>query len=224
MSSTDFDAVDYFRTPALYQDPYPYYEYLRAHGPVWREPHWGVVMITGFDEALQVYNDAATLLVVQHGGRAVREVPGRARGRRHQRDHRPAPRRAAVQRSAAVVRSAEAHRAARAAAAADHAEAAEGERGVHVAARRSHDRRVRRPRRVRVRARLREAVHAAGDRRPARRSRSRPRDVPRRSCRATSARRRAVERRRDGAQAVGVPLRAVHRLHRGAAGANRATT
>jgi hypothetical protein len=21
----------------LYQDPYPYYEYLRAHGPVWRD-------------------------------------------------------------------------------------------------------------------------------------------------------------------------------------------
>ena len=57
---TDFDSVDYFRTRSLYQDPYPYYEYLRAHGPVWREPHWGVVMITGFEEALQVYNDAAT--------------------------------------------------------------------------------------------------------------------------------------------------------------------
>jgi cytochrome P450 family 150 subfamily A5 len=58
--SGEFDSVDYFRTPAIYQDPYPYYEYLRAHGPVWREPHWGVVMITGFDEVLQVYNDAAT--------------------------------------------------------------------------------------------------------------------------------------------------------------------
>ena len=29
---------------------------------------------------------------------------------------------------------------------------------------------------------------------------------------------------RDGAQAVGVPLRTVHRVHRGAAGASRATT
>jgi len=60
MTTTDFDAVDYFRTPAIYQDPYPYYEYVRAHGPVWREPHWGVVMITGFEEAMEVYNDAAT--------------------------------------------------------------------------------------------------------------------------------------------------------------------
>jgi len=55
-----FDEVDYFRTPSIYQDPYPYYEYVRSHGPVWREPHWGVVLITGFDEVMQVYNDAAT--------------------------------------------------------------------------------------------------------------------------------------------------------------------
>ncbi len=60
MSVTDFDEVDYFRTPSIYQDPYPYYEYVRAHGPVWREPHWGVVLITGFDEVMQVYNDAET--------------------------------------------------------------------------------------------------------------------------------------------------------------------
>jgi len=60
VSTTDFDEVDYFRTRSLYQDPYPYYEYVRSHGPVWREPHWGVVMITGFDEVMAVYNDAAT--------------------------------------------------------------------------------------------------------------------------------------------------------------------
>ena len=57
--SNDFDAVDFFRTPSLYQDPYPYYEYAREHGPVWREPHRGVVIITGFDEAMAVYNDPA---------------------------------------------------------------------------------------------------------------------------------------------------------------------
>ena len=57
MSTSDFDAVDFFRAGNLYQDPYPYYEYLRAHGPVWREPHHGVVMVTGYDEALEVYHD-----------------------------------------------------------------------------------------------------------------------------------------------------------------------
>ena len=57
MSSSDFDEIDFFRAPALYQDPYPYYEYVRAHGPVWREPHRGVVMVTGFEEVMSVYND-----------------------------------------------------------------------------------------------------------------------------------------------------------------------
>jgi cytochrome P450 len=57
VSSSDFDAVDFFRAGPLYQDPYPYYEYLREHGPVWREPHHGVVMVTGYEEALEVYHD-----------------------------------------------------------------------------------------------------------------------------------------------------------------------
>jgi cytochrome P450 len=60
VSTPDFDSIDFFRAGALYQDPYPYYEYLRAHGPVWREPHRGVVMVTGYDEAVEVYHDTAT--------------------------------------------------------------------------------------------------------------------------------------------------------------------
>jgi cytochrome P450 family 150 subfamily A5 len=55
--ATDFDAIDWFRARALYQDPYPYYEWLRAHGPVWREPHHGAVMVTGYEEAVAVYHD-----------------------------------------------------------------------------------------------------------------------------------------------------------------------
>ncbi len=57
---TNFDDVDFFRTRRLYQDPYPYYDYVRDQGPVWREPHHGVVMVTGFDEAIAVLNDSAT--------------------------------------------------------------------------------------------------------------------------------------------------------------------
>ena len=52
MTSTDFDAVDFFRAKAVWQDPYPYYEELRARGPVWREPHHDVVMVTGYEEAI----------------------------------------------------------------------------------------------------------------------------------------------------------------------------
>jgi cytochrome P450 len=57
VSDTDFAAVDWFRARELYQDPYPFYEFVRGHGPVWREPHRGVVMVTGFDEAMAVYRD-----------------------------------------------------------------------------------------------------------------------------------------------------------------------
>ena len=60
MSKPDFDAIDFFRAGPLYQNPYPYYEYLRAHGPVWSEPHHGVVMVTGYDEAIEVYHDTGT--------------------------------------------------------------------------------------------------------------------------------------------------------------------
>jgi cytochrome P450 len=57
VSAADFDAIDFFRAGRLYQNPHPYYEYLREHGPVWREPHRGVVMVTGYEEALEVYHD-----------------------------------------------------------------------------------------------------------------------------------------------------------------------
>jgi cytochrome P450 len=60
VSTSDFEAVDFFRAGPLYQNPYPYYEYLRGHGPVWREPHRGVVMVTGYDEAIEVYHDTET--------------------------------------------------------------------------------------------------------------------------------------------------------------------
>jgi cytochrome P450 len=53
----DFEAIDFFRAKPLWQDPYPYYEELRAHGPVWREPHYGAVMVTGYEEAVSVYHD-----------------------------------------------------------------------------------------------------------------------------------------------------------------------
>src|SRR6185436_8721970 len=59
-SVTDYDGIDFFRSGKLVADPYPYFEYLRAHGPVWQEPYHGVYMITGYDEALAVYRDHAT--------------------------------------------------------------------------------------------------------------------------------------------------------------------
>ena len=59
-ATTDFETVDFFRARPIYQNPYPYYEWLRDHGPVWREPKYGIVMVTGYDEAVSVYHDAKT--------------------------------------------------------------------------------------------------------------------------------------------------------------------
>ena len=56
----DIETTDFFRSNELLRDPYPYFEELRARCPVQREPHHGVVMITGYEEALAVYNDTAT--------------------------------------------------------------------------------------------------------------------------------------------------------------------
>ncbi len=53
----DFEAHDYFRGNQFVSDPYSYFDYLREQAPVVREPHQGIYMVTGYDEALEVYNN-----------------------------------------------------------------------------------------------------------------------------------------------------------------------
>jgi cytochrome P450 len=54
---TGFADADYFTDTSLIDDPFPFFEYLRTKGPVFREPHHGVVVVTGYEEALAVYRD-----------------------------------------------------------------------------------------------------------------------------------------------------------------------
>jgi cytochrome P450 len=54
---TDFDTIDFFTDPSLVPDPHPYFDYLRAKGPVVRESLHGVVAVTGYDEAMALYKD-----------------------------------------------------------------------------------------------------------------------------------------------------------------------
>jgi cytochrome P450 len=54
---TDLATVDYFTDAATTQDPYAYYEYLRSHGPVYQEPHQGVVAVTGYAEVMAAFKD-----------------------------------------------------------------------------------------------------------------------------------------------------------------------
>lgn len=56
----DFEAMDYFKDAELVADPYPYFQALREQCPVRRERHHGVVMVTGYDEAVKVLHDSTT--------------------------------------------------------------------------------------------------------------------------------------------------------------------
>jgi cytochrome P450 len=58
--TTDYGAIDFFRGDELVEDPYPYFDWLRAQCPVQRETSYGVYMVTGYDEAFAVYADADT--------------------------------------------------------------------------------------------------------------------------------------------------------------------
>ena len=55
-----FDSIDFFTDPSLVPDPHPYFDYLRSQNPVLRLPHYGVVAVTGYEEATAVYKDPDT--------------------------------------------------------------------------------------------------------------------------------------------------------------------
>lgn len=48
---------NFFQDSAVIQDPKTYFTLIRAKGPVTWDPHYGTLMVTGFDEALAVLND-----------------------------------------------------------------------------------------------------------------------------------------------------------------------
>jgi len=56
----DLESLDFFSDQSLNEDPYPYFEQLRAGCPVRPIPHHGVVAVTGYDEASEVYRDRET--------------------------------------------------------------------------------------------------------------------------------------------------------------------
>jgi cytochrome P450 len=54
----DLTAMDFFKDNRSVEDPYPYFDALRRQCPVLGEPHHGVTMVTGWEEAVEVANDA----------------------------------------------------------------------------------------------------------------------------------------------------------------------
>jgi cytochrome P450 len=57
---SDWKTIDFFTDLSLVEDPYPYFDELRDAGPVLHLPHLGVVAVTGYDEAADVYRDTDT--------------------------------------------------------------------------------------------------------------------------------------------------------------------
>ena len=61
---TDLAAIDYFSDADIAQDPYAYWEALRSEGPVVREPHHGVVAVTGYAEVMAAFKDVDSFSAV----------------------------------------------------------------------------------------------------------------------------------------------------------------
>jgi cytochrome P450 len=56
----NFDSIDFFSDQSLVEDPYPYFDYLRSQCPVLPTANHGVVAVSGYDEAVEIYLDNGT--------------------------------------------------------------------------------------------------------------------------------------------------------------------
>lgn len=71
MSETE---PDFFSDPAVIDDPRSYFDGMRARCPVAREAHHGTMMVTGYDEAVEVLTDKAG--VFSNACSVVGPIPG----------------------------------------------------------------------------------------------------------------------------------------------------
>lgn len=60
MAADELLSMDFFRDERLVGNPYPYFAALRDRCPVASESHHSVAMVTGWQEAVDVYNDTQT--------------------------------------------------------------------------------------------------------------------------------------------------------------------
>ena len=77
---TDLASVDYFSNPAVAQDPYDYLDYLRSQGPVYQEPHHGVVAVTGYAEVMAAFKDTDAFSAVNAIGGPFPPLPFEPKG------------------------------------------------------------------------------------------------------------------------------------------------
>ena len=77
---TDLATANFFRDRAVQDDPYPYFDAVRAASPVWQEPHYGVLHGDRPRRGHVGLQRLGALLVVQRGERPVRaRSPSRSR-------------------------------------------------------------------------------------------------------------------------------------------------
>jgi len=72
--------ADFFGDYSVVDDPFSYYEFVRAQGPVWREPHHGCFVVTGYDEIAGVYRDTDTFSSCNSFGGPFPGLPERPSG------------------------------------------------------------------------------------------------------------------------------------------------
>lgn len=73
-------SVDYFSDQAVAQDPYEYLDCLRSQGPVVREPHHGVVAVTGYAEVMAAFKDTDAFSAVNAIGGPFPPLPFEPKG------------------------------------------------------------------------------------------------------------------------------------------------
>ncbi|MFS0897412.1 cytochrome P450 [Mycolicibacterium litorale] len=77
---TGLTSVDFFSDPDVAQSPYAYWDSLREEGPVVREPHHGVVAVTGYQEVLAAFRDHDHFSAVNAIGGPFPPLPFEPRG------------------------------------------------------------------------------------------------------------------------------------------------
>jgi cytochrome P450 len=71
---------DFFTDAEILEDPLPYYAALRERGPVVREPHRGVFMLSRIDEILEIYSDHGRFSAIVGPLGPLVKIPERAEG------------------------------------------------------------------------------------------------------------------------------------------------
>lgn len=57
---SDWETIDFFSDESLVEDPYPYFDHLRSQCPVLPTDNLGVVAVSGYEEAMEIYLDTDT--------------------------------------------------------------------------------------------------------------------------------------------------------------------